>query len=306
MRTKRAYLFLAMCVLFGAEVRAQMPRTLSYQGLLKDSNNQPVTGTRVFVFTLYDQPSSGNQLWSETQTLVVANGVFYASLGSVNQDLPAFDKQYWLGVQIGNSSELSPRIALSSAPYSFNSLDVKDSSITDRKICSNAVVKSINSLRDDVRIEAGDNIVLTNTSNSLKISANAPAGPKGDKGDVGPQGAQGPQGDAGPQGPKGDNSTSVLMFQQMEHGGFNYFEVGSPLGRYGNGPGGADLVSDAEKTIAVPIPVDGILSNLTVRLMTYQGPMAFFVAVRVNGVNTDLKVTFNGDNQVRDCRNHCA
>ena len=67
----------------------------------------------------------------------------------------------WLGITIGSESELTPRIALTSVPYSFMSMTVPDGSITATKISDAEVVKSLNGLRDNINLIAGTNVTIT-------------------------------------------------------------------------------------------------------------------------------------------------
>ncbi len=100
----------------------QVPRTISYQGILTDGNGTPVSdGDYELTFKLYDVETGGSALWTETQWVAVHNGVFDVILGSVSPlDLP-FDKPYWVGVTVGTGTELIPRIELTSAAYSLRS-----------------------------------------------------------------------------------------------------------------------------------------------------------------------------------------
>ncbi len=99
---------------------AQVPATTSYQGVLKDAGGENVPdGDYDFTFSLYDVPSEGTALWTEAQTLSVAEGIFNATLGAVAPlDLP-FDVPYWLGVAVAPEEEMTPREELMTAPYAF-------------------------------------------------------------------------------------------------------------------------------------------------------------------------------------------
>src|SRR5262249_22404684 len=66
-----------------------------------------------------------------------------------------------------------------------------------------SMVSSVNGLFGDVVVEAGDNVTITPSGNTLTVSASGLAGPPGPQGPMGPQGPQGPQGNTGPQGPQG-------------------------------------------------------------------------------------------------------
>lgn len=97
---------------------AAIPETMSYQGVLRDAAGDPVAdGDYLITFALYDTPTGGSVLWSESQTLPVAGGLFNATLGSVTAIGLPFDVPYWLGISVGGDPELSPRVELTSAPY---------------------------------------------------------------------------------------------------------------------------------------------------------------------------------------------
>jgi hypothetical protein len=101
---------------------AQIPRTLSYQGVLTDSTNQPKPdGSYSFTFRIYQTSSGGSALWSETKSLQTKRGLFSTLLGdaTVFPSSLSFSQQYWLSVQVGTDPELSPRVPLSSVGYSL-------------------------------------------------------------------------------------------------------------------------------------------------------------------------------------------
>ena len=83
-------------------LRAQVPETLSYQGVLHRNDGMPVVdGDYDLTFRIYDRISGGDALWTETKTAAVIDGTFNTILGTgTGLDLP-FDKPYWLGIQIG-------------------------------------------------------------------------------------------------------------------------------------------------------------------------------------------------------------
>jgi len=100
---------------------APIPQTISYQGVLTDTSGKAVPdGVYNLTFKLYNEIIGGTPLWSETQPVTVSKGIFHAILGAVNPLALAFDTQYWLGVTVEGGSELTPRIKLTSAPYSLN------------------------------------------------------------------------------------------------------------------------------------------------------------------------------------------
>ncbi len=163
----------------------QIPRTLSYQGVLTDATGTPKPdGVYDFTIRLYTVASGGSALWSETKSLQIKRGLFSTILGSLTP-LPAsvkFDQQYWLSVQVAPDPELSPRIQLTSVGSSLNALradlaqTVPDSSLTQDKMASGQVVKSINTLKDDVTLSGGSNVTITRSGDTLKIAASGGSG----------------------------------------------------------------------------------------------------------------------------------
>lgn len=125
MRYVTVLLSLLLVVLISGQISVgQIPRTLSYQGVLTDSLGNPKPdGTYSLTFRLYDGESGGTALWTEAKTLSVARGLFSTNLGdqTIFGSNVKFDRQYWLSVQVGSGSELSPRMPLSAVGYSLNS-----------------------------------------------------------------------------------------------------------------------------------------------------------------------------------------
>ncbi len=103
-----------------ASADAEVPRTVSYQGLLRNADGTLVpNGNYQLTFRLYGAAAGGTALWTELQTVPVAEGVCAATLGSVTVlDLP-FDTPYWLGVSVGANPELTPRVALTAVPFAL-------------------------------------------------------------------------------------------------------------------------------------------------------------------------------------------
>jgi len=108
-------LALALC----ATAAADVPETISYQGVLRDAEGNPVPdGTYSITFRLYDVEAGGTALWTETHSLPVAGGIMNAHLGSiVSLTTLEFLVPYWLSVQVGVEPELAPRVAFETVPY---------------------------------------------------------------------------------------------------------------------------------------------------------------------------------------------
>lgn len=155
-----------------------IPETINYQGILKDAAGVVVpNGDYNLTFKLYDVESGGSSVWSETKLITVASGIVNTQLGSVTPIPQAtFNAALWLGITVASGTELTPRIALTSVPYSIYSLNVPDGTITASKIASGEVIKSLNSLKDNVNLVAGTNITITPTGNNLTIASTGGGG----------------------------------------------------------------------------------------------------------------------------------
>jgi hypothetical protein len=117
-----AAVVLLLFVLISAS-EAQVPRALSYQGVLTDSAGRPKPdGSYSFAFRLYPSASGGTALWTEIKTLLVSRGLFSTVLGDQVPVNLSFDAQYWLSIQVAADPELSPRIPLTSVGYSIHSV----------------------------------------------------------------------------------------------------------------------------------------------------------------------------------------
>ena len=108
---------------FCQKITAQIPRTISYQGVLAHSDGTLVAdGNHTLNLSLYLSATGATAIYTEVQTAAVVKGIFNVIIGSVTA-IPAsigFDRAYFLGVTVDGGSELTPRTALTSAPYALN------------------------------------------------------------------------------------------------------------------------------------------------------------------------------------------
>ena len=163
----------ALLFLFAAHIAgAQIPRTISYQGVLTDATGKPAPdGNYSLTFRLYDLPSGTAYVWEEGQSIAVIKGIFNVVLGTANPLGIPFDKPYWLGLRVAGGPELAPRTVLTSSAYSLNTLSIVDTAVTGRKIADGQVVRSLNKLKDHVTLAAGTNVSITQNGDTLRIGA---------------------------------------------------------------------------------------------------------------------------------------
>jgi len=128
---------------------------IAVQGVLRDPQGRTVSdGFYSVKFALYDAPTGGTELWSETQTsLETKNGLFTTKLGKVNniQGLP-FDAPYYLGISVEGRAELTPRMELTISPYALGIMgqDNKFPSVGDVEVKTNLTVE-----QGDLTLEQG-------------------------------------------------------------------------------------------------------------------------------------------------------
>ncbi|MCX5751276.1 MAG: hypothetical protein NT099_06385 [Candidatus Saganbacteria bacterium] len=124
-----------------------IPGQISFQGVLKDAAGHSVNDNLSMVFTIYDAASGGSSLWTETQTVSIEGGLYNVSLGAATPiTATVFNgSTRYLGVKVSTDSEMTPRIALVSAPYAFRAAvvdTVSDESVTTAKIVDGAVTNA--------------------------------------------------------------------------------------------------------------------------------------------------------------------
>jgi hypothetical protein len=139
-------------LLFAGTVQAQTvsaPRTISYQGQLKQLGGAQTPCTRTFEISLYADQAGDSLLWRDNLSAEVdSSGIFNLELCG-DYPLPnaqTMDRPIWMGIAIDNGTEMRPLSLLSASPYALNVADraistnkVIDGAITSAKIAAGAV-----------------------------------------------------------------------------------------------------------------------------------------------------------------------
>ncbi len=107
------------------------PRTLTFQGQLKDNTSTPITVETPLRFTLYNSPTATGAatLWQENQDITPDhNGKFVATLGlkkRLDQDIFKDNSALYIGIAIGDNPELMPRQQIPTSNYAADSQTVE-------------------------------------------------------------------------------------------------------------------------------------------------------------------------------------
>ena len=134
----RKLFIIAYIFFFASSALAQIPRAISYQGILADKKGVPVAdGSHTLVLTLYNTRTGAIFVYSKTAAVTTKNGVFNTLLDSIPITV-AFDKEYYLGITVDGGAELNPRTPLAAVPYALNV--VSGGSITSINAADNSVV----------------------------------------------------------------------------------------------------------------------------------------------------------------------
>lgn len=117
-----------------------VPRTISYQGMLTSSGGTPFSDGRYDVsVTLYADADGQHPVWSGSYETAVIGGLFNLYLGGEDNPLPKAEQlstPLWIGTSVNGEPELLPRSPLTAAPYALN---VPNRAITGDKLADKSV-----------------------------------------------------------------------------------------------------------------------------------------------------------------------
>jgi N-acetylneuraminic acid mutarotase len=99
------------------------PKLINYQGYLTDSLGVPIDDSIDMTFSIYDQTSGGNLLWTEDSSAVpVENGIFNVLLGSIDaipDTVFADFANCWLELTLESTHTLTPRTRITSVGFAY-------------------------------------------------------------------------------------------------------------------------------------------------------------------------------------------
>lgn len=142
----RLFCLLAFLLLFALVIPLFQPQSAqATAGILKQINFQgkvvnKTTGTNIadndysFTFRIYDAPTGGTHIWTETKTITVTNGIFQTLLGSVTALPGSLDfntQELYLGINFNSDGEMLPRVRFAAVPYAFNAEKVSGLTVTN-------------------------------------------------------------------------------------------------------------------------------------------------------------------------------
>jgi len=111
-----------VCVAFllPATMFAQVPEAMLFQGVLTDTDGEPLDGEHSMIFTIYGSADGDDTVWTDTMSVTVTSGVFSVMLGGGDNPLDAnvfTGETLWLGVSVDGGAEMSPRSSIGAVPY---------------------------------------------------------------------------------------------------------------------------------------------------------------------------------------------
>jgi len=124
---------------------AQVPRVLSYQGILTDRDGRILPdGDYELQIRLYDRLDATEPIYVERQRVTSQHGVVNVLIGTV-EPLPehlTFDRVYYVGVSVNGSEELQPRTMLTAVPYALRA----ESAATAWALTGNSITSAWNGM----------------------------------------------------------------------------------------------------------------------------------------------------------------
>ncbi len=118
--TRIFMIMLALLFVQVSVVSASVPAQFHFQGVLTDADGAFLQGQYTITVNFYDSDMATIPVWSQASVVEVSGGVVDLPLGDQSSPIPASileNAQLWLGVQVGDDAEMTPRQQVLSVPY---------------------------------------------------------------------------------------------------------------------------------------------------------------------------------------------
>ena len=161
------FFFLTTILLAPRAAHAQVPSLINFQAKLGESSSGPASAT----FSIYDSLEGGTKLWEEIHSILDMDEGYISVLLGSNTPFPSTlfsDSGARFIELVVNGETLTPRLQLTSVSYALRAQ-------TADQLLS-PVVTSLNGVSDALILEAGDNIEVEQSGQTIQISAIIPDG----------------------------------------------------------------------------------------------------------------------------------
>jgi hypothetical protein len=120
--TRMLFSMITLTTMLVPGLLAEVPHMINYQGRIIDASGIPVDGSYSITFKIYNDPTAGTILWSESHSAVaVTDGLFHVDLGSIvtlGSDVLSSQPR-WLGLTLDGNPELSPRTQILAVAFAY-------------------------------------------------------------------------------------------------------------------------------------------------------------------------------------------
>lgn len=166
-----SYLALSMLLFANVTARAEVPEFVNYQGRLLDGTNL-VNQSVDIEFSLFKTSGGGTPVYSETQTVAVADGLYSTQIGLSNATPGALraaltNNPVYLQIAVGGTP-LMPRERLVAVPYAFQAGELTTDMYVKKSGDTMTGPLAVNVGADNrlVITHAGDSVMIGNGANA--------------------------------------------------------------------------------------------------------------------------------------------
>lgn len=152
---------------------AQVPRMISYQGIVIDAAGKVIPdGAHNLSLKLYDNIGAAVAIYSENHLAVpIIKGLFNIIIGS-QTPIPTtvtFDRGYFMGISVDGGAEMSPRAPMLAAPYALHAAIADQASSLAPG--TTGIVTSVNTSEGAITLQGAGATTVTNASGLITISS---------------------------------------------------------------------------------------------------------------------------------------